>query len=63
MCPNCFPALDSIAPGYILALLVCALFFVLAVGGMFIASRTGKLDNLEDTKYRMLLDDMQGESV
>jgi hypothetical protein len=56
MCPNCFPALQSLAPGYILALVICALFFVVAVGAMFVASRTGHLDNLEDVKYRMLDD-------
>ncbi len=56
MCPNCFPALSALSPGYIIALLICALFFVGAVGAMFIASRSGRLEALEDTKYRMLDD-------
>jgi nitrogen fixation-related uncharacterized protein len=56
MCPNCFPSLQGIAPGYIVALFICILFFVTAVGAMFFASRSGYLDDLEDTKYRMLED-------
>lgn len=56
MCPNCFPALSGIAPGYILAFVICVLFFIVAVGAMFFASRSGHLENLEDTKYRMLED-------
>ncbi len=56
MCPNCFPSVEGLAPGYILALLICGLFFAVAVGAMFIASRSGHLDNLEDSKYRMLDD-------
>lgn len=56
MCENCFPATSALAPGYILALLICALFFVVAVGAMFVASRTGHLESLEDAKYRMLDD-------
>lgn len=56
MCPNCFPALQSLAPGYLLALIICALFFVVAIGAMMVASRTGRLENLEEAKYRMLDD-------
>ncbi len=56
MCPNCYPASQGLATGYVLALGVCVFFFVIAVAGMFFASKTGRLDNLEDTKYRMLDD-------
>jgi len=56
MCPNCFPASGSLATGFIIALIICGLFFAVAVGAMFLASRTGYLENLEDTKYRMLDD-------
>lgn len=56
MCPNCFPSLQSLAPGYVLALAICALFFAVALGAMFVASRTGRLEDLEDSKYRMLED-------
>lgn len=56
MCPNCFPATNSLAPGYIVALLICGLFFVVAIGAMWMASRSGHLENLEDTKFRMLDD-------
>ena len=56
MCPNCFPASQVLAPGYIIALTICGLFFVIAVGSMFMASRSGRLENLEETKFRMLDD-------
>lgn len=56
MCPNCFPATSNIAVGYWMALTICALFFVVAVGVMLFASRSGRLDNLEETKFRMLED-------
>lgn len=56
MCPNCYPSTSALAPGYIIALVICGLFFVVAVGAMFMASRSGRLEDLEDTKYRMLED-------
>lgn len=55
MCPNCFPSI-GLSSGYTIALTICVLFFAVAVGAMFFASKTGYLDNLEDTKYRMLDD-------
>jgi hypothetical protein len=55
MCPNCFPN-TGLASGYLIALTICALFFICAVGAMFMASRNGCLENLEETKYRMLDD-------
>jgi len=56
MCPNCFPAAGTIPQGLIYALFICVLFFVVAVAAMFIASRNGQLDDLEEAKYRMLED-------
>jgi hypothetical protein len=55
MCPSCLSG--GIGPGYIAAFLICALFFLIAFVAMFWASRNGKLDNLEDSKFRMLQDD------
>jgi nitrogen fixation-related uncharacterized protein len=56
MCPNCFPAAGTIPQGLIYALFICVLFFVVAVVAMFVASRNGQLDDLEESKYRMLDD-------
>ncbi len=57
MCANCQPGGGvSGLTGLIMALVICALFFVVAVGAMYMASRSGSLDDLEDTKYRMLED-------
>lgn len=52
MCPSCLSG--DIGPGYIAAFAICLLFFLVAFGCMFWASRNGKLDDLEDSKYRML---------
>ncbi len=54
MCPSCLSG--GIGPGYIAAFAICALFFVLAFGAMFWASKSGKLDDLEESKFRMLDD-------
>lgn len=55
MCPSCLSG--GIGPGYIAAFAICVLFFLLAFGAMFLASRNGKLDDLEESKFRMLQDD------
>lgn len=55
MCPSCLSG--GIGPGYIAAFAICGLFFLIAFGGMFWASKSGKLADLEDSKYRMLRDD------
>jgi nitrogen fixation-related uncharacterized protein len=40
-----------------MAFILCGLFFVLAIGALFWASRNGRLESLEDTKYAMLRDE------
>jgi nitrogen fixation-related uncharacterized protein len=55
MCPSCLSG--GIGPGYLAAFAICILFFLLAFVGMFWASRNGKLENLEESKFRMLHDD------
>lgn len=52
MCPSCLSG--GIGPAYIAAFTICGLFFVIAFGAMFWASRNGMLDNLEESKYKML---------
>jgi nitrogen fixation-related uncharacterized protein len=54
MCPSCLSG--GLGPGYIAAFAICILFFICAAVGMFWASKSGHLENLEDTKYRMLED-------
>ena len=55
MCPSCLSG--GIGPGYIAAFVICGLFFLIAFIAMIWASRSGKLDDLEDSKLRMLHDD------
>lgn len=55
MCPSCLSG--GIGPGYIAAFTICILFFLLAFGAMLWASKSGKLENLEDSKFRMLRDE------
>lgn len=55
MCPSCLSG--GIGPGYIAAFAICGLFFAIAFGAMAWASRSGMLDDLEDTKLRMLQDE------
>ena len=54
MCPSCLSG--GIGPGYIAAFAICILFFLVTPGVMFWASRSGRLDDLEDSKYKMLED-------
>lgn len=55
MCPSCLSG--GIGPGYIMAFVICAVFFLVAAGVLFWSSRNGRLDGLEDTKYAMLRDE------
>jgi nitrogen fixation-related uncharacterized protein len=55
MCPSCLS--DGIGPGYLAAFAICILFFLIAGGTMLWASRSGQLDGLEDTKFKMLQDE------
>jgi nitrogen fixation-related uncharacterized protein len=55
MCPACLS--NGIGPGYIAAFAICLLFFVVAGAVMLWASKNGRLDDLEDTKFRMLDED------
>ena len=52
MCPSCLSG--GIGPGYIAAFAICIMFFLIAFGGMLWASKSGMLEDLEDTKFRML---------
>ena len=55
MCPNCISG--GLGPGWYIAFAICILFFAVAALVMFWASRTGRLQDLESTKYKMLQDE------
>lgn len=52
MCPNCLT--QGLGPAYFAAFAICILFFLIGGGVMVWASRAGHLDDLENTKYKML---------
>lgn len=54
-CPGCLTT--GLGPGYIASFTICGLFFILGLGVLFWASRNGKLDGLDDTKFAMLQDE------
>ena len=54
-CPGCLTT--GLGPGYIASFAICGLFFILGLGVLFWASRNGKLDGLDDTKFAMLQDE------
>jgi nitrogen fixation-related uncharacterized protein len=55
MCPNCLSG--GLGPGWYAAFAICILFFLLAGVAMFWASKSGRLQNLESAKHKMLQDD------
>ncbi len=55
ICPSCLSG--GLGAGYIVAFAICALFFIVAFVALLWASRSGRLDNLEDTKFNMLKDE------
>ncbi len=55
ICPSCLSG--GLSTGYVVAFAICALFFIVAFVTLLWASRSGRLDNLEDTKFNMLKDE------
>jgi len=55
MCPSCLTG--GLGPAYLAAFAICILFFVTAGMAMVWASRSGRLEGLEESKYKMLNDD------
>jgi hypothetical protein len=53
-CPSCLTG--ALGPGYFAAFAICILFFLIAGGAMLWASRSGRLEGLEDAKHRMMED-------
>ncbi len=61
MCPNCILNQASLASGMYIAFGICALFFVVGVAAMYWAFRNGEFENMEDTKFEMLDDNVDGQ--
>lgn len=55
ICPSCISG--GIGPGYIMAFTICGLFFICAAAVLIWASKDGRLEDLESTKYSMLQDE------
>lgn len=54
MCPSCLSG--GIGAGYIAAFAICALFFLIGGGALLWSSASGRLENLEESKFKMLED-------
>jgi len=61
MCPNCILNQASLASGMYVAFGICALFFVVGVAAMYWAFRNGDFENMEDSKFDMLDDGLDGQ--
>jgi len=61
MCPNCVLNQSSIQSGMYVAFGICALFFIVGVLAMMWAFKNGEFENIEDTKFEMLDDDLDGQ--
>lgn len=61
MCPNCILNQASLQSGMYVAFGICALFFVVGVAAMYWAFRNGDFENMEDSKFDMLDDGLDGQ--
>lgn len=61
MCPNCVLNQASLQSGMYVAFGICGLFFLVGVLAMMWAFKNGEFENIEDVKYEMLDDDLDGE--
>jgi len=61
MCPNCILNQASLQSGMYVAFGICALFFVVGVAAMYWAFRNGEFENMEDSKFEMLDDGLDGQ--
>ena len=61
MCPNCILNQASLASGIYVAFGICAVFFVVGVAALYWAFRNGEFENMEDSKFEMLDDTVDGQ--
>jgi nitrogen fixation-related uncharacterized protein len=60
MCPNCILNQASMASGLYVAFGVCAMFFLIAIAAIWWAFRNGEFEDMEETKFDMMDDDVEG---
>jgi nitrogen fixation-related uncharacterized protein len=60
MCPNCVLNQASLSSGMYVAFGVCAVFFVVGVLAILWAFKNGEFENMEDSKFDMLDDSIDG---
>jgi nitrogen fixation-related uncharacterized protein len=60
MCPNCVLNQASLSGGVYVAFGVCAIFFVIAIAAIWWAFRNGEFEDMEETKFDMMDDDLDG---
>ena len=61
MCPNCVLNQANLQSGMYVAFGICALFFIIGVAAMMWAFKNGDFENIEDSKFDMLDDVLDGE--
>jgi nitrogen fixation-related uncharacterized protein len=60
MCPNCVLNQASLQSGMYVAFGICGLFFIVGVLAMMWAFKNGEFENIEDVKFEMLDDEVDG---
>lgn len=60
MCPNCVLNQASLQSGMYVAFGICGLFFIIGVLAMMWAFKNGDFENIEDVKFDMLDDEIDG---
>jgi len=60
MCPNCILNQASLSGGVYVAFGVCGLFFIIAIAAIWWAFRNGEFEDVEETKFDMMDDDLEG---
>jgi nitrogen fixation-related uncharacterized protein len=60
MCPNCILNQASLSSGLYIAFGVCGAFFVVAIAAIWWAFRNGEFEDMEETKFDMMDDDLEG---
>ncbi|HEY9716304.1 MAG TPA: cbb3-type cytochrome oxidase assembly protein [Trichormus sp.] len=60
MCPNCILNQASMSGGLYIAFGICGMFFVVAIAAILWAFKNGEFEDLEDVKFEMMDDDVDG---
>jgi nitrogen fixation-related uncharacterized protein len=60
MCPNCILNQASMSSGLYIAFGICGMFFVVAIAAILWAFKNGEFEDLEEVKFEMMDDDVDG---